>query len=90
MASAPKSVAAAFDQFDTTISLNPAERGRAMLRHQQVTAALVDAGLALSTYLQGSFARKTMRRPLKDVDIVVLLPTALMAGVVKPFAHGSG
>nr|MBA2310524.1 nucleotidyltransferase [Pseudonocardiales bacterium] len=84
MASAPKSVAAAFDQFDTTISLNPAERGRAMLRHQQVTAALVDAGLALSTFLQGSFARKTMRRPLKDVDIVVLLPTALMAEYFSP------
>lgn len=80
MPSVPKSVVAAFDQFDIAISLDPVERAQATLRHQKITAALIEAGLAVSTFLQGSFARKTMRRPLKDVDVVVLLPAALMVG----------
>lgn len=84
MASAPKSVTAAFDQFDIAISLNPVERARATLRHQKIEAALIDAGLAVSTFLQGSFARKTMRRPLKDVDVVVVLPPSLITEYFTP------
>lgn len=84
MASGPKSVPAAFEHFDTAISLDPAERARATLRHQKIAAALVDAGLAVSTFLQGSFARKTMRRPLRDVDVVVILSAALIAEYFTP------
>jgi hypothetical protein len=84
MASVPKSVPAAFEQFDSAISLSPVERARAMVRHQKINVVLTDTGLAVTTFLQGSFARKTMRRPLKDVDIVVLLPAALMAEYFTP------
>lgn len=75
----PTSVAGAFDEFDKAISLNPIERARAMLRHQKITDLLVAEHVAADTFLQGSFARKTMRRPLKDVDVVVLLPPVLAA-----------
>lgn len=76
MAILPKSVRAAFDIFDAAISLDRRERDRAQTRHQEITDCLIDAGVATGTFLQGSFARKTMRRPLKDVDIVVLFPAS--------------
>lgn len=68
---------AAFVTFDSALNLDPRERAAAQLRHQQVTAVLIAAGLAVSTFLQGSFARKTMLKPLKDVDMIVLLPGVL-------------
>jgi len=70
----PKSVADAFGEFDRNISMDAAERVNAELRHREVETVLKAAGLADSTFMQGSFARKTMRKPLKDVDIVVLMP----------------
>jgi Second Messenger Oligonucleotide or Dinucleotide Synthetase domain len=84
MPARPTSVAGAFDEFDKAISLNPIERTRAMLRHQKITELLVADRVAADTFLQGSFARKTMRRPLKDVDVVVLLPPALLAEHFTP------
>ncbi|GGM11310.1 nucleotidyltransferase domain-containing protein [Nakamurella endophytica] len=77
MTAAPKSVASAFETFNSNISLNPADRARAEHRHRDVASVLADARLAASTFLQGSFARKTMRKPLKDVDIVVVLPAEM-------------
>jgi hypothetical protein len=73
----PRSVTEAFDILDRNISMDPAARVRAGVRHREVEAVLKAAGLADGTFLQGSFARKTMRRPLKDVDIVVLLPQSM-------------
>jgi hypothetical protein len=82
--SLPRSVRAAFDQFDAAISLDPMERARATRRREEITEALVAASLAESTFLQGSFARKTMRRPLKDVDVVAVLPVALRERYFTP------
>jgi hypothetical protein len=74
VATPPKTVAAAFGAFDQAISLDIRERDRAQARHREVSDCLIEAAIAQSTFLQGSFSRKTMRRPLKDVDIVVVLP----------------
>src|SRR4051812_30364038 len=63
----------AFDKFDAALNLDPHERDQAQRRHQEITEVLAAAGLAKATFLQGSFARKTMPKPLKDVDMVVVL-----------------
>lgn len=66
-------VRSAFAAFDETLNLDPRERDRAQKRHNDVRAVLESSGLVMCTFVQGSFARKTMLKPLKDVDIVVLL-----------------
>jgi hypothetical protein len=66
-------VDSAFATFDRALNLDPTQRKRAQERHLAVTNVLKDAGFVESTFLQGSFARKTMLKPLKDVDIVVVI-----------------
>ena len=66
-------VEAAFKAFDVTLNLDPRERLQAQERHREVRAALEKSGVVAGSFLQGSFARKTMLKPLKDVDIVILL-----------------
>ncbi|MET8378434.1 nucleotidyltransferase [Streptomyces microflavus] len=61
----------AFDAFDEELNLDGRERESAQKRHNEITEHLVNAGLAIATFLQGSFARKTMLKPLKDVDMVI-------------------
>lgn len=61
----------AFDALDEELNLDGRERKSAQKRHQEITDYLVDAGLAIATFLQGSFARKTMLKPLKDVDMII-------------------
>jgi len=78
------SVTTAFVSFDQEISLDPRLRVKAELRHVKVEEVLRAAGLAASTFLQGSFARKTMRKPLKDVDVVVLLPAWMIVQWFTP------
>lgn len=80
----PKNNVAAFNQFDEELNLDPAERKAAQRRHRQVTECLVAVGLAVTTFLQGSFARKTMLKPLKDVDMVIILPERLAAQLRRP------
>lgn len=63
----------AFDAFDEELNLDPVERDDAIERHHQITDVLEAAGLIATTFLQGSFARKTMRKPLKDVDMVIVI-----------------
>jgi hypothetical protein len=75
----------AFNQFDAQLNLDQRERERAQKRHQEITDCLVKAEIAVSTFLQGSFARKTMRKPLKDVDMVILL-----AEVYRQLWFGTG
>jgi hypothetical protein len=74
---AAPTTAEAFDEFDAALNLDPRERQQAQRRHQEITEVLIAAGIAMSTFLQGSFARKTMPKPLKDVDIVIVLAAAL-------------
>ncbi|MES9588766.1 nucleotidyltransferase [Streptomyces sp. NPDC094045] len=61
----------AFGALDEELNLDGRERKSAQKRHQDITDYLVDAGLAIATFLQGSFARKTMLKPLKDVDMII-------------------
>jgi hypothetical protein len=82
---ASRTITGAFDEFDENLNLDPHERRKAQARHQKITDCLVGAGLAAGTFLQGSFARKTMRRPLKDVDMVILL-----AEIHRPAWGGDG
>ena len=75
----PKNTPAAFNEFDEELNLDRAQRRAAQQRHRQLTECLVAAGIAVATFLQGSFARKTMLKPLKDVDQVVVLQEWLAA-----------
>jgi Second Messenger Oligonucleotide or Dinucleotide Synthetase domain len=63
----------AFAAYDESLNLDPAIRRKAQGRHHEIRQVLADAGLVRGSFLQGSFARKTMLKPLKDVDIVCLL-----------------
>ena len=59
------------------LQLDPAERQAARRLHNDVTSHLSEAGLVAGSFLQGSFARKTMLSPLHDVDKVVILRSGL-------------
>ncbi len=84
MTETASTVAGAFKTYDATLNLDKSERARAQKRHQDITALLVGSGLAAMTFLQGSFARKTMRKPLKDVDMVVVMAESLRADLERP------
>ena len=64
----------AFKAFDKKLKLDPAVTQQARDVADDLEQCLRDAGLLQSRLLQGSFGRKTMRPPLKDVDMVVVLP----------------
>jgi hypothetical protein len=66
-----------FGALDENLKLDPDQRKRAEEAHNRLGDILVKAGVAKRTRLQGSFARKTMRPPLKDVDKVVELVDSL-------------
>jgi hypothetical protein len=68
-----RTVDGAFAELDEALNLDPAQRKRAQERHNSIRDVLDEAGLVSSSFLQGSFARKTMLKPLKDVDIVIVL-----------------
>jgi predicted nucleotidyltransferase len=69
----PKTTAEAFETFDENLKLNPLERIRAETTHREITALLIAKGVIVAAFLQGSFARKTMIAPLRDIDKVVVL-----------------
>ena len=75
-----RTTAEAFDDFDDALKLAPKERAAAEACHTEVTALLIAAGIIVSAFLQGSFRRKTMIKPLRDVDEVVIL-AARMRGM---------
>lgn len=66
-------VGTAFAQFDEALLLDPKERSAAQKMHGEITEALLSAGVISAAFLQGSFARKTMIAPLRDIDKVVIL-----------------
>lgn len=74
----------AFADFDAALNLDPAERVRAQNRHRRITDVLKKAEVVEGTFLQGSFARKTMPKPLKDVDMVVLIHPRLTSLLQRP------
>jgi|GEM_PF-485521 len=63
-----------FTKLDENLNLYPLVRQQAQTLHNTIRDDLTKAGLIAGSFLQGSFARKTMLKPLKDVDIVCLLP----------------
>jgi hypothetical protein len=72
-----KRVDEAFAAFDENLNLDPDERDRAQQVHNDMRDAVGEGDLVVGSFLQGSFARKTMLKPLKDVDVVLLLTPAL-------------
>jgi hypothetical protein len=77
-------VDSAFAQFDSNLNLDPDVRAQAQKLHNSIREALVAAGVTASSFLQGSFARKTMLSPLKDVDIVCIIPPSLWEAFSGP------
>jgi len=73
-----------FDALDDALKLDPAERDRAIELHNQLGDVLVAAGVAKRTRLQGSFARKTMLPPLRDVDKVIEFADEVVEAVEGP------
>lgn len=73
---AQEAVASAFASLDEELKLDPAERAQAQQRHNEVRDCLNEAGLTTASFLQGSFARATMLKPLKDVDTVNMVAPA--------------
>lgn len=67
-------VDSSFTKLDENLNLDPYVRQKAQNLHNTIRDDLTKAGLIAGSFLQGSFARKTMLKPLKDVDIVCLLP----------------
>lgn len=76
-AAAPQPIAGGFAEFDEALKLDPGERLRAERIHNEITAYLVKEGLITGAFLQGSFRRKTMIAPLRDIDKVVILHESL-------------
>jgi Second Messenger Oligonucleotide or Dinucleotide Synthetase domain len=68
-----RTVASAFARFDQELLLDPNERAAAEKMHQEITAEMLSARVIVDFFLQGSFARKTMIAPLRDIDKVVIL-----------------
>jgi hypothetical protein len=69
-----RTVDSSFAKLDENLNLDPFVRLQAQNLHNTIRDDLTKAGLIAGSFLQGSFARKTMLKPLKDVDIVCLLP----------------
>jgi len=75
-----RTTAEAFDELDDNLKLDPNDRRAAEDCHNAITELLLRLGLIVTAFLQGSFARKTMLAPLRDIDKVVVLDPA-MAGL---------
>jgi hypothetical protein len=84
-----RTVDTSFTQFDNNLNLDPIVRHQAQRIHNEIRDELTRAGLIAGSFLQGSFARKTMLKPLKDVDIVCLLPTSMWEVLRGPGGPGA-
>lgn len=63
----------AFEEFDEVLKLDPGERQEAIDLHHKIRDVLAKAGICAHAILQGSFARKTMLAPLRDIDMIGFL-----------------
>jgi hypothetical protein len=84
----PSTVAKAFDEFDDTLKLDPSERQKAIGTHHRIREILEELEYVVGAFLQGSFARKTMVKPLRDIDMVVLIHPNLFRYVGEEVRHG--
>lgn len=78
----------AFKAFDKKLKLDAEVTKQARGVASDLEQCLRDAGLLQSRLLQGSFGRKTMRPPLKDVDMVVVVPDRLAGHRTAPGMSG--
>lgn len=78
----------AFSTFDENLKLDRRERARAEQIHNDMREAVSADDLVVGSFLQGSFARKTMLKPLKDVDVVLLLNPGLRDVLRAPQGPG--
>jgi predicted nucleotidyltransferase len=62
----------AFEALDNELLLDSDERNDAQKFHKELTKHLKEKGIIKDAFLQGSFVRKTMLKPLRDVDKVVI------------------
>lgn len=69
-------VADGFARYDDHLKLDPDDRDRARDTHHEIRDVLRSAGVIVDAFLQGSFARKTMLAPLRDIDMVVIMAPA--------------
>lgn len=79
-----QTVDSSFAELDKNLNLDPQVREQAQEIHNDVRDTLKDDGCIKGSFLQGSFVRKTMLKPLKDVDIVCLLPDAKREHLLGP------
>ena len=83
-----RTVDAAFAQLDSNLNLDPSVRQKVQERHTAIRDELTAAEVIVGSFLQGSFARKTMLKPLKDVDIVCFLDPFLWDELNSPGGPG--
>lgn len=83
-----RTVDGSFAELDENLKLDPSARVKAQTMHNAIRDELSAAGLIAGSFLQGSFARKTMLKPLKDVDIVCLLPAGFWERLRGPDGPG--
>lgn len=74
---APKTVLGCFAELDDALKLDPDVDASAKQIRATIDEVLEAAGMSATSLLQGSYGRKTMYPPLKDVDLVIILPKRL-------------
>lgn len=74
-----ETVAQGFDAFHHALKLDRAERDRAVEVHNEIAGLLADQEYVDNHFLQGSLARKTMVKPLRDIDMIVTLSPSFAA-----------
>lgn len=67
------SVAEAFDKFRSNLEPTASEVADASRRHQKIRGQIAEELSVADSFLTGSYVRHTAVRPLKDVDIMVVL-----------------
>lgn len=67
------SINEAFEKFRKRLVITDTEQKKASARHQRVREQVADGIKVDTTFLTGSYRRHTKTKPLKDVDIVVVL-----------------
>jgi hypothetical protein len=72
-----KNLAESFDALDNALKLDPRVDAQAREIRSIIDEVLTAAGWWALSLLQGSYGRKTMYPPLKDVDLVIVLPKNL-------------
>jgi tRNA nucleotidyltransferase (CCA-adding enzyme) len=66
-------VSEVFNKFSGRLEITPTEEKAASRRQQDIRALLSDAFVIDADFLTGSYRRETKTKPLRDVDIMVVL-----------------